>query len=453
MNSYDGSQEHRIRKLVFDFRYPDEATAFRVRKRLEDLASTATIPVLEKALDAYGSGSHEVRLDRLELDLGRISASDLDGEVIRRAIAEELGRKLRGAVSAETVSSPQAASPVKALIAYLTTGSWPWDAPYRTLADAEAALRSLAPDVARRAAARLLTVLHEPAASRRLVYQFGAGLAEWIVRSAHGEAAETLIRAGREAAGMAAAKQFALALLAVSAALPPGQAVVREQVEHLWAAALLPAPAGTERIPPAADTAPAPPSFEPDTAIPSAGERRGAPEPPTEVASSNDLYVEYAGIVLLHPFLPRFFAHLNLLDERQQFVSLDGCVRGVHLLHYLATGLENPAEPATVLLKVLCGLPIAFPLPHELPLADQERDEAESLLSAAIGHWTKLGNTSPAGLREAFLQREGKLAPDEQGWRLAVEQRAVDVLLGHLPWGLSIVRLPWVKTPLWVDWA
>jgi hypothetical protein len=29
----------------------------------------------------------------------------------------------------------------------------------------------------------------------------------------------------------------------------------------------------------------------------------------------------------------------------------------------------------------------------------------------------------------------------------------VDVLLDSLPWSVSVVRLPWMAAPLWVDWA
>ncbi len=438
MTSYDGSRDHRIRKLVFDFRYPDEATAFLARRRLEDLAGTATIPALEKVLDAFESGPREVRIDRLELDLGRMSAGALDGGAIGKAIAEQLGRKLQAAAAGETVPSTELAPSLEALIAFLRSGFWPWDAPFRAVEDVESALMSLAPPAAQHAAARLLAVLQESTAAKRLIYQLSAGFPEWIVRSAYGEDAETLIGSGREAADTTAPEQFALALLAVSSALRPGQPVVLEQVQDLWAAALRPAP--VERA-------------EPAVAIPPAGEKRGARERPKRIAPPDELYVAYAGIVLLHPFLPRFFERLGLLDERQRFASPDACVRGVHLLHYLAAGREHPDEPTTVLFKILCGLPIAFPLPRQLPLADSERDEAESLLSAVIGHWTKLGNTSPAGLREAFLQREGKLTSDERGWRLVVEQRSADVLLGYLPWGLSVVRLPWVITPLRVDWA
>ena len=88
-----------------------------------------------------------------------------------------------------------------------------------------------------------------------------------------------------------------------------------------------------------------------------------------------------------------------------------------------------------------------------MTLSEADAAEAESLLRAAIGHWTALGQASPAALRETFLQRPGRLGRVAEGWRLEVERRGTDVLLDRLPWGLGAVRLPWMPHPLFVDWG
>ena len=177
------------------------------------------------------------------------------------------------------------------------------------------------------------------------------------------------------------------------------------------------------------------------------------PEAQQKYQAETDLYVRHAGIVLLHPFLERFFARLGLLDDRKQFTSTVSRSKAVHLLYYLATAQENPEEHELLLFKLLCDFPMQSPLVKELPLHQSERAEAESLLLAIIQHWTRLGNTSPAGLREAFLERDGRLAKRESGWTLDIEQRTVDVLLEYLPWGIGLVALPWRVAPLWVNWA
>ena len=79
------------------------------------------------------------------------------------------------------------------------------------------------------------------------------------------------------------------------------------------------------------------------------------------------------------------------------------------------------------------------------------RDEAESLLRAVIGHWKALKDTSPDGLREAFLARPGLLYLDEPP-RLHVETRSYDMLLRRLPWSFELVALPWLRRPIHVRW-
>jgi hypothetical protein len=64
-----------------------------------------------------------------------------------------------------------------------------------------------------------------------------------------------------------------------------------------------------------------------------------------------------------------------------------------------------------------------------------------------------LRSTSPDGLRQAFLQRDGRLEYRDDGWQLLVEGKAQDVLLSRLPWGFAIVKYPWMNGMLSVSWT
>ena len=55
-------------------------------------------------------------------------------------------------------------------------------------------------------------------------------------------------------------------------------------------------------------------------------------------------------------------------------------------------------------------------------------------------------------LREGFLQRVGKLVNRNDRLVLFMETSAIDVLLDYLPWNLSIIKLPWLKDLLYVEW-
>ncbi len=165
-------------------------------------------------------------------------------------------------------------------------------------------------------------------------------------------------------------------------------------------------------------------------------------------------YLPNAGLVVLHPFFAACFTTCGWLAE-DHFKDDLSREKAIRLLHFLATGEPAAAEYALTLPKVLCGAPLYWPLESEIVLTANELAEGVALLEAAIGHWSALKNTSPEGLREGFLQREGRLAREMGGWVLTVEQKAQDVLLGRLPygWGLGLIRLPWLAENLRIEWV
>lgn len=163
------------------------------------------------------------------------------------------------------------------------------------------------------------------------------------------------------------------------------------------------------------------------------------------------VFTTAAGLVLLHPFLNSLFQLLGLLQEKR-FLNIDAQEKAIYLLHYLATGEKKAEEYELLMPKILCAYPIGQPIPKRIKLSDLEMEEADTLLKAAIASWEILKNTSPAGLREGFLQRTGKLQVLEGKIGLQVEKAAIDVLLDHLPWNLSIIKLPWLKEVIRVEW-
>lgn len=173
----------------------------------------------------------------------------------------------------------------------------------------------------------------------------------------------------------------------------------------------------------------------------------------TQAASADlqeGIYIENAGLVLLHPFLPQFFSALNIVVD-DVVVHPE---RALCLLHFLATGQSVAPEYELVLPKVLCNIPVEQPVAMDVDLTELELDEADGLLEAVIRHWDVLKNTSIDGLRNTFLLRSGKLSQRVDGdWQLQVENKAFDILMGQLPWGVGLVKLPWMQRMLWVEWG
>jgi hypothetical protein len=87
------------------------------------------------------------------------------------------------------------------------------------------------------------------------------------------------------------------------------------------------------------------------------------------------------------------------------------------------------------------------------PVSAEEAEQCENLLQAAIVQVPILGNMSIDGFRGSFLIRQGILSTRDGGWLLRVERETYDVVLDRFPWGIDWVNLPWMRTPLRVEWT
>jgi hypothetical protein len=164
------------------------------------------------------------------------------------------------------------------------------------------------------------------------------------------------------------------------------------------------------------------------------------------------LFGPYAGLILLSPFLTTFLSRCNLYSS-DGFPDKHARQQAVFLLYYLATGEKEALEHELLFPKLLCGFDLAEePFPLRAPQDLRNYAEADELLQMVLQRWEKLRESSIAALREGFLRRNGKLV--NRGGRLVLmmESSAIDVLLDYLPWSLSIVKLPWIKELIYVEW-
>lgn len=182
------------------------------------------------------------------------------------------------------------------------------------------------------------------------------------------------------------------------------------------------------------------------------------PPPPTPALEAwetpenmPEIAVSYAGLVLMAPYMGRYFEVLGLM-ENGKFKGEKQRKRAIFLLIYLAGG-QKPTEAELLLPKILCGKDWdAWLPPTAIRVKQREADLTLSLLATAISYWTTLGTTSPETMQETFLQRKGTLAITEEKWILTVDSQSYDLLLRTLPWGISPVNLPWMKQLLHVEW-
>ena len=163
-------------------------------------------------------------------------------------------------------------------------------------------------------------------------------------------------------------------------------------------------------------------------------------------------YLNQAGIVLIAPFLPRLFEMLHLVRQRE-WENKEAQKRACGILQYIIFGKEEDTpEHEMVLNKVLAGLSIEEPIPSRWELTQEERETTNSMLEGAKAHWDKLKNTSVEALRQAFLQRPGKLEEKEEYYLLTMEEKPYDMLLDSVPWNFKMIRFPWMKKRIEVKW-
>ncbi|MBK7029911.1 MAG: hypothetical protein IPH45_12160 [Bacteroidales bacterium] len=165
------------------------------------------------------------------------------------------------------------------------------------------------------------------------------------------------------------------------------------------------------------------------------------------------LILPNAGLLLLHPFLPALFRQLELISGETSVLKEEILPKAASALYFLSNANEEPMEFEIGFIKVLLGL---HPM-HPLPLAggllnDQDKEECNSLLSSVLSHWKTLGNTSVQGLQQSFLNRRGLLSEGENQWNVTIEPKAFDLLLDQLPWSISIIKLDWMKKPIFTEW-
>ena len=167
--------------------------------------------------------------------------------------------------------------------------------------------------------------------------------------------------------------------------------------------------------------------------------------------SGTEIQVKNAGLILYWPFLTRLFEILSFV-ERGSFVDDENRTRAVYLLQYLASNRIDFPDNQLVLNKLLVGMDIQELLSPIIELTEDEMASAVSLQNGLINNWKKVKNSTPEGIQETFVQREGILRFDADKITLVVDKHGVDVLVESLPWNISLIKLSWMKKPIYVEW-
>ncbi|WP_204346844.1 contractile injection system tape measure protein [Psychroserpens algicola] len=167
--------------------------------------------------------------------------------------------------------------------------------------------------------------------------------------------------------------------------------------------------------------------------------------------SEHEILAQNAGLVLLNNYFQLLFKRLNCI-ENQVFTSKQDQQNAIHYLQYLATGFTQTDDSYLALNKVLCGFPLSEAISNTVTISDSDKNLMDGLITAAIDHWSGIGQTSNEGFRGNWLVRDGLLIEHDSLWELTVEKKAYDILLIKSPYSFSIIKFPWMPKPLHVYW-
>jgi hypothetical protein len=481
--------QHIIQKEIIDLSFSKSRNTYEIQQQVSDYYFAKIVPLLQKAFDAASTNDEIISIDNLTIDLGMISEKEIEKgnweEKVFKKITEQLASlKHRSSANVKVKTKTRSFSISEQWIYYMRHGYLPWNTSEINKQWYDKVLESFASDA--RAIADLRNLINEnSAAVNRIVFQHAGNFLQSLIETLSAKNQDNfsryiaeiskiifssisnkamrdfqreklnqklwhqvLIFAASGEPDLNSSKIVALLLLANLSAAQFKTKRVKDFVEKYK---IMPLLVEWERGNLINVQSKYPPLLllQPQAAN-ELKEKEEWPGKDNKV-DEESIYLVNAGIVLLHPFLLRFFKNLQLL-EKENFKDILSHQKALYLLHFLATGNTKPEEHELVISKVLCSWPVEEPVNNLVELTEEALNESNDLLLAAIQQWDILKSTSPDGLREGFLQRKGKLFAKNDTMVLQVERGPIDMLLDHLRWNLGIIKLPWMHDILKVEW-
>lgn len=451
-------QTHIVNRFRFELAVDDEPLAFQVRKTFDESLQPNITQALERVFDQWVFPHERIKIDRLEINLGELPLDETDNwlGLLENKLEQALRAQLSGK-NTQMLQDEKIYSDVESLLFFLKTGSLPWWELPGEFQPNDCLLR-----IVRSQPTLLLEALRTAPVTaviaQRLVYQFDPEVLITFF-----EAVMTLEITSQELAPLVESERIyslfsgiPVAFFSTTELIFILKKLLRKEFESVIAFLISKKALLEQR-------SAEPPAVEAWTgSLSLVGEEAFLEDtfnwtdfpaaPSRNMETPERYYLKHAGLVIAAPFLPAFFKALGFLDG-SDFKNKEAVYQGIFILYFLATGAQTTPEFNLTLEKLLCGLTIEEPIPAMVGLSPTWLEEAEVLLESVISHWQALKRTSNRGFREAFLQRDGTLERQPDGaWLLRIERKTHDVLLETIPWGFSIIKLPWTEVLIHVEW-
>ena len=492
---------HFVNKVLLDFSFPSKEKD-NALKTTKDLFYERLMPHISSGLDAVEG---TVRIDRLEIDLGKTTIEDFENDFIKafnQALPDHL--QAPGTATAKALQQPtpfkdqqpqQATSSTSdAFFYFLQKGYWPWNFQQHEEKELTAyaarqlesahffpdLLRSFTRDGAHIIKRLLYFVAANPALVKTLVAalkKFHPGFklvapsmpAGWEKKAFKEDHfyflflsqllvsptlidAESIFKLAKEQANIFYASPPANIKTFLNAGKTNSPNDTIESLKNFF---LLIEEAAVKKQP-AESTQPAQAINEQES-----NEATIHAAAINEAAQYNEPYVEAgiekiailnAGLVLFYPFLPAVFYDLGWTGGDKKFKDGNTQRKAVLFLQYLVNEKSRQPEHQLVLNKILCGWPVHLPLPAQANFSAKEKEAATDLIESLKEYWPVMKTTSNRGLVDSFVSRPGLVQRAEKGFILQVERKSIDILLDSLPLNPDMIKLPWNEQIIYTEW-
>ncbi len=180
--------QHNIRKQTIAIEVTSEALALELQPRLGDFNRQYLLPVMERVFDDLSEQGLQIRISKLDLDLGDVPFDRLEevaperfNSELRRALEEAL-RRQRQAQSAGNYSQPLSASRLELFEYYLREGTLPFWASGGSAFSFEQLVAELAADQSDNLARVIKQHAYQSSTLERIVLQLGEAALRRLLR-------------------------------------------------------------------------------------------------------------------------------------------------------------------------------------------------------------------------------------------------------------------------------
>lgn len=417
---------HIIQQQYFELQFEDFPGGVGVQNEIRDLFYEKLLPKIEGLFDEISQSRYTISIEKLDIDCGKLNNKSWKEELVTDTLRHLKLELLVQHKKEIIVTDQESSDSFQSFLYFLNKGHLPWNNRIDSIRDLEEQITDRFP-LSERNLYRLRELfINKFNAIERMLYSFSDHFSQNILERLAGNKKNILdhILAGLAKVSMNGQEKHISRSLLMKI-FSEGHADPEQQFHESLESSLRKGDGGKE---------------------PTKIRHSEAQDEETE-----SIYIGNAGLVILHPFLNELFTRIGLLREKR-WKDNSSRHEAVSVLEFLVSGQENIQEFNSSLNKILCGMEISEVLEPVEILDSGVKAECMELLNEVIRHWSILRNTSVDGLRESFLQREGKLSPVDKGWLLHVEQKGMDVLLNSLPWGIGTIKLPWTEEKLHVEW-